>query len=222
MRIPFLFTLHKFRKFLFLLKHYTGYTVTNNVISSNNNGGVLFTNNSSGSFSNNTLSNNSVFGISLNTSNFVLSQANTISTNSGSGIIINGSGNNINNQVIFGNNQNGVFVQSGNKNSILNNSIYNNSDFGIKLGLSANDSQQAPTLNTFYTWQDMTALPNIKGGTTIQGALSSTPNQKYKIQFFANSTLANREGKRYLGEIVDSTDFSGNTDFLANLKDAVL
>ena len=198
-----------------------GYTITNNVITSNNNGGVSFTN-SSGGFSNNTISNNAVFGISLNTSNFVLSQANTISTNSGSGIIINGSGNKVSNQMIFGNNPNGVFVQAGNNNSILNNSIYNNTGLGIKLGLSANDSQNSPTLNTFYTWQDNTALPNIKGGTAIQGTLSSVPNRKFKIQFFANSSLSKREGKRFLGEIVDSTDFTGNTDFLANLKDAVL
>ena len=80
----------------------------------------------------------------------------------------------------------------------------------------------SPALNTFYTWQDNTALPLIKGGTAVQGTLNSVPNQKFKIQFFANSSLSKREGKRFLGEIEDSTDFTGNTDFLANLKDAVL
>ena len=43
-----------------------------------------------------------------------------------------------------------------------------------------------------------------------------------RIQFFANVNSVNREGKRYLGEIVDSTDISGQADFLANLKDAIL
>ncbi len=69
------------------------------------------------------------------------------------------------------------------------------------------------------------ALPEIKGGTAIQGTLNSTPDN-YKIQFFANSsTSSSREGKRFLGEIeltVDDFDITGNADFLANLKDAVL
>ena len=65
-------------------------------------------------------------------------------------------------------------------------------------------------------------MPQIKGGTSIQGILNSTPGQNYKIQFFANSGLGNREGKRYLGEIEVTTDIAGQADYLANLKDAVL
>ena len=62
----------------------------------------------------------------------------------------------------------------------------------------------------------------IKGGTAIQGTLNSPPGENYKIQFFANTSLGNREGKRYLGEIEVTTDIAGQADFLANLKDAVL
>ncbi len=107
-------------------------------------------------------------------------------------------------------------------NSILNNSVYNNSVLGIHLGVSANDSMPYPILGTVYTWQDETSINQIKGGTAIQGFLNSAPKQKFKIQFFANSSLDKREGKRYLGEIEDSTDISGESDFLANLKDVVI
>src|SRR5690606_32688737 len=71
-------------------------------------------------------------------------------------------------------------------------------------------------------WQDETALPEIKGGTSIQGTLSSAPNENFKIQFFANSNTVNREGKTFLGEINVTTDIAGSVDFLANLKDIVL
>ncbi len=95
----------------------------------------------------------------------------------------------------------GIFVQSGTNNSILNSSVYGNSVLGIQLSASTNDSQQPPSLNTAYTWQDQTALPSIKGGTAIQGVLHSTPGTNYTIQFFANSNSTNREGKRYLGQV---------------------
>ena len=131
----------------------------------------------------------------------------------------------VSNQIIYNNGTSGVFVQSGNNNSILNNSIYDNTSLGIKLAAGTNDSQNYPILNTMYTWQDENALPEIKGGTAISGTLNSTPDN-YKIQFFANSsTSSTREGKRFLGEIeltVDDFDITGNADFLANLKDAVL
>ena len=91
---------------------------------------------------------------------------NEISGNSSHGLIVNGSGNDINNNTIYNNGTSGtgagVFVESGNNNSILTNSIYNNSVLGIKLNALVNDSQTFPTLNTFYTWQDETALPANK------------------------------------------------------------
>ncbi len=123
---------------------------------------------------------------------------------------------------IYNNNASGVLVASGNHNSILNNSIYGNATLGIELAAGTNDSQQYPTLNTLYTWQDESALPEIKGGSAIDGVLNGIPGQNYKIQFFANSSLSNREGKRFLGEVVATTDIAGQAEFLANLKDAVL
>ena len=202
-----------------------GNLITNNNVESNTGGGILITN-STETLSGNTVTGNSGFGVSLSTSDFSLSN-NEISGNSSDGVIINGNGNSISDNTIHGNGADGlgagVYVESGNHNSILNNSIYDNSVLGIKLNASANDSQQFPTLSLMYTWQDSTALPQIKGGTAIQGTLNSTtPHTNYKIQFFANTSSVNREGKRFLGEIETTTDISGEADFVANMKDVVL
>ena len=91
-------------------------------------------------------------------------------------------------------------VASGNNNSILNNSIYDNLTLGIELAAGTNDSQHTQHLIHLYTWQDESALPEIKGGSSVQGVLNSFPGQNYRIQFFANSSMSNREGGRYLGE----------------------
>src|SRR5690554_3497730 len=172
-------------------------------------------------FFNNTISGNET-GIEFNVSGFSLTSENIITANTGNGIIVNGSNNKISNQKIFNNGSSGIFIQSGTNNSLLNNSVYSNNSLGIQLAAGTNDSQVYPTLNTLYTWQDETALPEIKGGTSIQGTLSSAPNENFKIQFFANSNTVNREGKTFLGEINVTTDIAGSVDFLANLKDIVL
>jgi parallel beta-helix repeat protein len=197
-----------------------GNLITNNTIGLNNSGGVLITN-STETLSGNTIIGNSGFGVSLITSNSSVSN-NDISGNSSYGIVINGSNNLVENDSVYNNGAEGVYVQTGNHNSILTNSIYDNNTLGIKLNASANDSQQYPTLDLMYAWQDETALPQIKGGTAIHGILNSAPQTNFKIQFFANSSLANREGRRFIGEIETTTDIAGESDFVANLKDAVL
>ncbi|NNG26903.1 MAG: hypothetical protein HKM87_05215, partial [Ignavibacteriaceae bacterium] len=191
-----------------------GNTISNQIISDNGGVGVLITSGGNNSvLSANTISGNAGAGININTPDFVLNQENEIHGNLGYGVVVNGSGNNISNQKIYSNGASGVFVQSGNNNSILNNSIYDNTTLGIELAVGTNDSQQYPTLNIMYTWQDETAPPPpLKGGTAIQGTLNSTPDN-YKIQFFANSsTSISREGKRFLGEkelTVDDFDITG-------------
>ena len=199
----------------------TGNQITNNTVGVNSLGGISISTGSA-TLDGNIVSGNLAFGISLETSNNNIVSENEISDNTSQGIIINGNANNVSNNSIFNNGASGVFVVSGNNNSILSNSIYDNTSLGIELAAGANDSQVYPTLNTFYTWQDESALPEIKGGTSIQGTLTGLPEQNYRIQFFANSTLNNREGRRYLGEVNATTDIIGEADFLANLKDAVL
>ncbi|MEJ2048594.1 MAG: right-handed parallel beta-helix repeat-containing protein, partial [Calditrichota bacterium] len=203
-----------------------GFDISDNVVETNSSGG-FYISNSTGNLSGNSITGNMSFGISLNLSDNNTLIENEISGNSGPGLLIYGNNNQINNNTIFNNGTSGsgagVFVESGNNNSILNNSVFDNSFLGTQLGLSANDSQAYPTLNTLYTWQDETALPDIKGGTSILGTLTSDPGENFKIQFFANAqSSANREGKRYLGEIEVSTDISGEASFVANFKDVVL
>ena len=155
-----------------------GNTISNQIISDNGDVGVFITSGGNTSvLSANTISGNAGAGININTSDLVLNQENEIHGNLGYGVVVNGSGNNISNQKIYSNGASGVFVQSGNNNSILNNSIYDNSTLGIELAAGTNDSQQYPTLSIMYTWQDETALPELKGGTAIQGTLNSTSRQ---------------------------------------------
>ncbi len=199
----------------------TGNQLTDNIVGTNTLGGISITS-STGNLTGNSVTGNLAFGISLSSVNGITLSENEISGNSSNGLVINGSANNINNNTIFNNTSSGVLVASGNHNSILNNSIYGNATLGTELAAGTNDSQQYPTLSTLYTWQDESALPEIKGGSSIQGVLNSTPEQNYKIQFFANSSMSNREGGRYLGEIIATTDIAGGAEFLANLKDAVL
>ncbi|HSM62948.1 MAG TPA: LamG-like jellyroll fold domain-containing protein, partial [Gillisia sp.] len=195
--------------------------IYNNTFSNSNVGVDISDGAGNTNLSDNTISGNNT-GVALNLSDFILTTENTISGNTNYGIVINGSGNKIKNQKVFNNGAPGIFVQSGNNNSLLNNSVYSNNSLGIELGTGTNNSQEYPTLNTLYTWQDETALPDIKGGTSIQGTLNSSAHENYKIQFFANSNAVNREGKNYLGEIEVTTDLAGSADFLANLKDIVL
>ena len=198
-----------------------GNQIHSNIIGANTLGGITLTNTMS-DIRSNTVNGNLAFGISLNNSSNNTIFSNSISDNSSDGIKINGSNNKLDSNIVFNNASAGVFIESGNNNSILYNSIFNNAIKGIKLNTSTNDSQSFPSLNIFYTWQDESALPEIKGGTSIQGILNSTPGQNYKIQFFANQNTSGSEGKRYLGETSAITDIAGEADFLANLKDAVL
>ena len=196
--------------------------IVNNDISFNASGGISSINSSNNILKGNTLNGNLASGIALSASDGWVFFQNTISGNSGTGIIINGSENKLDSNIVVTNNGDGIRVESGNNNSLLYNSIYDNVGPGIRLNTLANDSQTYPTLNTFYTWQDETALPDIRGGTAIQGTLSSTPALNYRVQFYSNSGSTNKEGRNYLGEIEVTTDISGEADFLANLKDIVL
>ena len=199
----------------------TGNQISSNTINTNNSGGISLTS-SNGNFTGNTVNGNLSFGVSLNTSNNSTFHKNTVSGNSNNGFIINGDGNYLDSNSVVDNTGAGIFVQSGDNNSILYNSVYNNTDLGTKLNSPANDSQQYPVLSTLYSWQDVTALPEIRGGSAIQGILNSDPGQNYKIQFYSNSGTNNREGQTYLGEIEVTTDISGEANFLANLSDVVL
>jgi hypothetical protein len=91
--------------------------------------------------------------------------------------------------------------------SILGNSIHDNLGAGISLYPGANHQQAAPVLTTFPG--NLTALI---------GTLSSTPNSRFRIEFYANpqpSTSPYVQGQYYLGSIDAITDASGVARFEA-------
>jgi len=199
--------------------------ITANSVTENTGAGILLNAADGNTLSQNMISGNTAEGVVINGNNNVVNQ-DTVTENAGHGIVINGSENDINYSHIYDNGISGtgvgVLVASGNSNSILYNSIYDNRSLGIQLSDLANDSQGYPVLNTFYSWQDENNLLEAKGGTAVQGVLNATDGEYYKIQFFANASSDNREGRRYLGEITVTPDIAGSADFLANFKDVIV
>ncbi|MBE9135552.1 Ig-like domain-containing protein, partial [Tychonema sp. LEGE 07196] len=104
------------------------------------------------------------------------------------------------------NNLSGVAVNSGTGNGILGNSIFNNNTFGI-IHYEISNERNSPTI-TF-------AHSNGKN-TDIKGTFNSTPNQQFRLEFFANSSLDPSgfgEGKTFLGSTMVATDSSGKNSF---------
>ncbi len=97
-------------------------------------------------------------------------------------------------------------------NRIESNSIYAN-HAGIELLDGANAAASAPTISA--------AEPGTT--TTVSGALSSTANTAFTLDFYANPALdlsGQAEGQQYLGSITVSTDASGNASFHTTLAAA--
>jgi len=203
----------------------SGNQITNNSFSTNALGGI-FVLNSMENLTGNTVSGNMGTGIFLSGANDGIVSDNQIFGNSSHGLLINGSGNDISDNAIYTNgtsgNGSGVFVESGSSNSILYNSIYDNSDPGIQLAPTANNSQVFPVLSIVYSWQDETALPEVKGGTYIESVLDAPAGVDYKVQFFASFSSDNRQGKRYLAEVNVTTNIAGEAEIIGNFKDVVI
>jgi len=121
--------------------------------------------------------------------------------------------------IIAFNGTNGVVIGSGNTGwSILGNSIFSNGGLGIDLGndgvtlndagdadAGANNLQNYPTISSV-------AIASDNSTATISGALDSTPNTDFQLQFFSNQAAdANGfgQGKTLLGSIEVTTDATG-------------
>jgi hypothetical protein len=105
-------------------------------------------------------------------------------------------------------------------NAIFGNSIYSNSDLGIDVGndgLTLNDSSGHSGPNLFQNFPVVAAATIVGPSASISGTLSSTPNARFTIQFFASNVADYSdyaEGQTYLGDILNATtDSSGNYDF---------
>lgn len=129
--------------------------------------------------------------------------------------------------IIAGNGYAGVLIQSGTGNAILGNSILKNARLGINLdptdivGLIAND-QSDPDLgsNKRQNYPLLTSAIVAGGNTTILGQLNSTPNQQFRIEFFANSACHGSgfgEGESFIGFTNVTTDPNGDAAITATL-----
>ncbi|MGB3266334.1 MAG: Ig-like domain-containing protein, partial [Microcoleus sp.] len=104
------------------------------------------------------------------------------------------------------NNLAGVAVNSGTGNGILGNSIFNNNTFGI-IHYEISNERNSPTISFAHS--------NGKK-TDIKGTFNSIPNQQFRLEFFANSSLDPSgfgEGATFLGSTIVTTDSSGKNSF---------
>jgi hypothetical protein len=127
--------------------------------------------------------------------------------------------------VISANGDGGVLIFGHGSNSeanrVLSNSIFANDRLGIDLvggtedaaGVTANDDKDPDSgPNYLQNFPIITSARTSSANTTIQGALNSTPNKTFTLQFFQNPSGEN-EGKRFVGEKSVTTDASGNATF---------
>jgi hypothetical protein len=110
----------------------------------------------------------------------------------------------------------GVSVSSGTGNSIRGNSISSNTGLGIDLfplGLTANDSGDPDTgANNLQNFPVLTSVASNGGSTTIHGALNSTPNTTFQIDFYSNATCdpsGNGEGTLFFNTATVTTAGDG-------------
>ncbi len=90
-------------------------------------------------------------------------------------------------------------------NAIEQNSIFANGGLGIDLQSAANNSQAAPNL---------TSAVSSNGSIAITGALTSTVNTTFTLEFYGNPS-GTSQGKTFLGSIKITTDASGKATFIA-------
>ena len=92
------------------------------------------------------------------------------------------------------------------RNRILSNSIFSNGRLGIDLvggtenaaGVTANDSGDRDTgPNDLQNKPNITSAKTVRGKTTIQAKLNSTPNDIFFVQFFSNPS--GNEGQKFIG-----------------------
>lgn len=188
-----------------------------NLLSGNDNHGVLFTN----------------FNSSIVQGNYIGAKADGVSAlgNSGNGVHLAGGSAVFNtiggtaageaNTIAFNGNDGVSLPDAGIGNVIRGNSIFSNGTTAAHLGIdhgpvdgvtandAAPDADSGPNaLQNFPVIQSaVVGSPNL-----ISGTLSSAPNQTFSIDLYANAvcdTSGNGEGKTYLGSTTTTTDSNG-------------
>ena len=148
-------------------------------------------------------------GIMTQSSGDVLIEGNTIAYNGGAGV-----------QVSAG----GTLLP----NPILSNSIFSNGGLGIAfgfLGVTPNDPGDADTgPNALQNFPDLTSVTTNAVETIVEGALDSTPNTTFRIEFFSNSVCdssGHGEGEIFLGSRDVTTNSNGLVAFGVTLPVSV-
>ncbi|MCH8124180.1 MAG: T9SS type A sorting domain-containing protein [Bacteroidetes bacterium] len=136
----------------------------------------------------------------------------------GAGVQINGDSNALSNVTIRNNNGSGVAVLSGTGNSIRTSAIFDNGGLGIDLGgdgVTANDVDDSDVgANDLQNYPSLGVVTAENGH--IEGNLTSTPDTKFTIDFFASPTCditGFGEGMTYVGSTTVTTDNLGSVDF---------
>lgn len=121
----------------------------------------------------------------------------------------------------------GVFIASGHRNPIHGNSIYGNGALGIDLfplDVIPNDTLDADTgANDEQNYPKLDSLKRRGASTDVYGHLMSSPDNRYLIEFFADSGDFSRygQGQQFLGSITAPTGASGIVQFSVSLPRAV-
>jgi CSLREA domain-containing protein len=130
--------------------------------------------------------------------------------------------------VISGNTGNGVWIDGtgASGNLVAGNSIFSNGGLGIDLGadgLTANDAGDGDTgANDLQNFPSLTSA--LRGSTTLEGAVNSTPATDFRVEFFSNSECdpsGNGEGETFLDATTVTTDANGDASFTVTLASTV-
>jgi hypothetical protein len=106
--------------------------------------------------------------------------------------------------------------------TILSNSIFSNGGLGIDIdgdGVTANDPCDESSMD-LQNYPVLTSVSRTKDSTVIEGALNSTPNTAFKIQFFSNDAhnpSGFGEGRTLIGITTVVTDSACNANFTVML-----
>ena len=151
----------------------------------------------------------------------VAGAGNLISGNS-TGVLIslNAADNDILRNTITGSMFQGVAIVSGSRNQLSENAIYANGQLGIDLGqngVTTNDTGDLDTgANDLQNFPVLTTSVTDGSNLTVFGALTSTPNETFLLEYFRN-TLRDPsqygEGELFVGSHYVTTDASGNFVF---------
>jgi parallel beta-helix repeat protein len=145
--------------------------------------------------------------------------------NSGNGVSITnvttniGGANPADGNIIAHNGAKGIVIFSGTGNLIESNAIFSNAILNIDLGgdgLTPNDLGDTDTgANNLQNYPVLTSASSSGAGTTVSGAINTTPNTALTLQFFASTGGAMITGGNPLGTFAVTSNASGNASFSA-------